>query len=86
MSHRAFSPLPLRGEQPRRVVNMLAVQYAKALPQVLVTAVDPGLTATELTGGTGHSVAEGAEANIAAVQDVDGPGGRFMDRHGVTAW
>ncbi len=70
----------------KAALNMLVVQYAKALPEVLVTAVDPGLTATEFTGGSGHSVAEGAEAVITAALDTTGPSGRFMDRNGPTPW
>lgn len=70
----------------KAALNMLAVQYAKALPEVLVTAVDPGLTATDFTAGSGHSVAEGAEAVITAALDTTGPSGRFMDRHGPTPW
>lgn len=70
----------------KAALNMLTVQYAKGLPDVLVTAIDPGLTATEFTGGTGHSVQEGSEAIVSAVLDTAGPTGRFLDRHGVTAW
>lgn len=70
----------------KAALNMIAVQYAKALPDVLVTAVDPGLTATEFTGGNGHSVDEGAEVIIAAALDTSGPSGRFLDRHGSTPW
>jgi len=70
----------------KAALNMLVVQYAKALPEVLVTAVDPGLTATDFTSGSGHSVAEGAEAVITAALDATGPSGRFMDRHGPTPW
>lgn len=70
----------------KAALNMLTVQYAKALPEILVTAVDPGLTATEFTGGTGHSVAEGAGAIVIAALDTTGPTGRSMDRHGTTPW
>ena len=70
----------------KAALNMLTVQYAKALPDVLVTAVDPGLTATEFTGGAGHSVAEGAQAIVTAALDTTGPSGRFIDRHGTTPW
>ncbi|MEZ0164811.1 SDR family NAD(P)-dependent oxidoreductase [Kineococcus sp. LSe6-4] len=70
----------------KAALNMLAVQYAKALPDVLVTAVDPGLTATEFTGGVGHSVREGSDPIVAAVLDTDGPSGRFLGRDGVEPW
>ncbi|WP_369054855.1 SDR family NAD(P)-dependent oxidoreductase [Kineococcus terrestris] len=70
----------------KAALNMLTVQYAKALPGISVTAVDPGLTATEFTGGTGHSVAEGAQAIVTAALDTSGTTGRFVDRHGRAPW
>jgi len=70
----------------KAALNMLVVQYAKGLPQVLVTAVDPGLTATEFTDHAGHSVEEGSDAVVAAALDTDGPSGRFLDREGPTPW
>lgn len=70
----------------KAALNMLAVQYAKALPDVLVTAVDPGLTATEFTDNAGHSVEEGSDVIVSAALDTAGPTGRFMDRHGSTPW
>lgn len=70
----------------KAALNMLAVQYAKALPAVLVTTVDPGLTATEFTGGNGHSVEEGSDAIVAATLDTTGPSGRFLDRTGPAPW
>lgn len=65
---------------------MLTVQYAKALPDVLVTAVDPGLTTTEFTGGSGHTVEDSAEPVVTATLDTTAPSGRFMDRRGVSVW
>lgn len=70
----------------KAALDMLVVQYAKALPQVLVTAVDPGLTATDFTGGAGHTVAEGAAPIIAAALDTVGPSGRFVDADGAAGW
>lgn len=70
----------------KAALNMLTVQYAKALPDVLVTAVDPGLTATEFTDYVGHSVEEGTDAVVTAALDTVGPTGRFLDRHGVAPW
>ncbi|MBF5082359.1 SDR family NAD(P)-dependent oxidoreductase [Quadrisphaera sp. INWT6] len=70
----------------KAAMNMLTVQYAKALPGIVVTAVDPGLTATEFTGGAGHSIAQGAEVIVSAALDTAGASGCFMDRHGITAW
>lgn len=70
----------------KAALNMVTVQYAKALPDLLVTAVDPGLTATEFTNQTGHSIDEGSDAIVTAALDTVGPTGRFLDRHGVTPW
>lgn len=70
----------------KAAVNMLAVQYAKALPQVLVTAVDPGLTATRFTNGVGQSVEDGADVIVSAAVDTTGPSGRFLDRNGESSW
>ena len=70
----------------KAALNMIAVQYAKALPNILVTSIDPGLTATEFTAGSGHSVEEGAEPILAAALDVEGPSGRFMNGTEPAAW
>ncbi len=71
----------------KAALNMLAVQYAKALPDVLVTAVNPGYTATEFNGYSGHqSIEEGTDAIIAAVLDPAARSGRFLDRHGTVPW
>lgn len=70
----------------KAALNMIAVQYAKALPDIIVTAVDPGLTATEFTAGSGHSVEEGAAPILAAALDVKGPSGRFMNGAGPASW
>ena len=70
----------------KAALNMLTVQYAKALPDVLVTSIDPGLTATEFTDHTGHSVEEGSDAIVDAALDTSGPSGRFLDRDGRTPW
>lgn len=45
----------------KAALNMVTTQYAKALPDFRVNAVDPGYTATDLDGHPGHrTVAEGA--------------------------
>ncbi|UMG94209.1 SDR family NAD(P)-dependent oxidoreductase [Nocardioides sp. TF02-7] len=67
----------------KAALNMITTMYAKALPGVRVSAVDPGYTATDLNGHSGpQSVAEGAEAIVTAcsAETVPGP---FFDRHGV---
>ncbi|KPG82332.1 SDR family NAD(P)-dependent oxidoreductase [Frigoribacterium sp. RIT-PI-h] len=70
----------------KAALNMIAVQYAKALPDIIVTAVDPGLTATEFTAGSGHSVDEGAAPILAAALNVEGPSGRFLNGAGPAGW
>lgn len=71
----------------KAALNMLATQYAKALPEVLVTVVDPGFTATDLNNHQGtQTVEEGTDAIVAAALDVDGPSGRFLGRGGPVDW
>jgi NAD(P)-dependent dehydrogenase (short-subunit alcohol dehydrogenase family) len=71
----------------KAAVTMLTTQYAKELKDVKVNAADPGQTATDFTGGLGHSVAEGAESIVAlATIGPDGPTGTFIDRSGALPW
>ncbi|HEX7306857.1 SDR family NAD(P)-dependent oxidoreductase [Lentzea sp.] len=71
----------------KAAVTMLTAQYAKELKDVKVNAADPGQTATDFTGGLGHTVAEGAEAVVAlATIGQDGPTGQFLDRTGRLPW
>lgn len=65
-------------------VIALTVQYAKNLPDFRVNASDPGYTATDLNGHSGHqTVTEGTDATVAlALLSSDGPTGEFHDRHG----
>ncbi|MGW6470634.1 SDR family NAD(P)-dependent oxidoreductase [Streptomyces nigra] len=71
----------------KAAVTMLTTQYAKELKDIRVNAADPGQTATDFTGGVGHSVAEGAESIVAlAAIGADGPTGRFVDRSGELPW
>ncbi len=67
---------------------MLTTQYAKALPQLRVNAVDPGYTATDLNGMSGtQTVTEGTDAMVAmALIGQDGPTGTFTDRNGTVPW
>lgn len=71
----------------KAAVTMLTVQYAKLLPGMRVNAANPGLTATDFTGGSGHAVAEGADVVVKlATLEADGPTGTYTDRHGTVAW
>jgi NAD(P)-dependent dehydrogenase (short-subunit alcohol dehydrogenase family) len=52
----------------KAALNMVTTMYAKSLPDVRVTAVDPGYTATSLNGFSGtQTVAEGAEPIVERV-------------------
>lgn len=66
----------------------LTTQYAKAYPQWRVNIVDPGYTATDLNGHSGHqSVQEGTDAIVeAAMLGPDGPTATFFNRDGAVAW
>lgn len=71
----------------KAAVTMLTTQYAKELKDMRINAVDPGQTATDFTGGLGHSVAEGAEPIVTlATIGPDGPTGQFIDRSGNIPW
>lgn len=72
----------------KAALNMISTQYAKALTGIRVNAVDPGYTATDLNGHSGHqSVEEGVEAIVAtATIGPDGPTGGFVDRNGPIPW
>ncbi|MCW2760427.1 MAG: csgA [Marmoricola sp.] len=90
----AFNNDPSRDEfgVPRMVyqsskaaLNMIANQYAKALPAIRVASVDPGYTATDLNCHRGHqTVSEGTDAIVSAAADDEIPG-RDFDRHGPIA-
>jgi NAD(P)-dependent dehydrogenase (short-subunit alcohol dehydrogenase family) len=70
----------------KAALNMITSQYAKALTDVSVHAVDPGYTATDLNGHRGtQPVAEGAEAVVQACV-ADRLPGVFVDQHGVLPW
>ncbi|HEX6423275.1 MAG TPA: SDR family oxidoreductase [Acidimicrobiales bacterium] len=72
----------------KAALNMVTTQYAKALPGWKVNAVDPGYTATDLNGHTGHkTVEEGARAIVdLATVGPDGPTGGFFDDRGRVPW
>ncbi len=72
----------------KAAVTMLTTQYAKSLPGIRVNAVDPGYTATDLNGNSGHqTVIEGTDAIVMlATETADAGTGRFVDRVGPVAW
>lgn len=70
----------------KAALNMITSQYAKALSDVRVVAVDPGYTATEFNQYSGtQSVEEGAEAVRTACTAEELPG-IYFDRHGALPW
>jgi NAD(P)-dependent dehydrogenase (short-subunit alcohol dehydrogenase family) len=72
----------------KAALNMITMQYARALEGIRVNAVDPGYTATDLNGHTGfQTVEEGATAIVRlACIGPDGPTSGFFDREGAVAW
>ncbi len=72
----------------KAALNMITVQYARELDGILVNAVDPGYTATDMTDNAGtQTVTEGTDAIVAlAGIGPDGPTGRLFDRAGTVAW
>ena len=73
----------------KSAATMLTLQYAKAHPDVRVTAVEPGNTATDLTAalGGGRPPAESARVVVRlATLGPDGPTGTLQDEDGELAW
>jgi NAD(P)-dependent dehydrogenase (short-subunit alcohol dehydrogenase family) len=74
----------------KAALNMFTVLLAAELRDIgiKVNAVDPGYTATDLNGNSGHqTVAEGAAETVrmALIPD-DGPTGSFSNTEGVEPW
>ena len=77
---------PLYGAS-KAAINMLTARYARLLPHMRINAADPGMTATDLSGGQGHSVQDGTDAILAyALAGPDGASGTFRDRDGDLPW
>lgn len=72
----------------KAALTMMTTRYAKALPDILINAADPGYTATEFTNYQGiQTVTEGTDAIITlATLPPGGPTGTFIDRHGPANW
>ncbi|SCL59721.1 NAD(P)-dependent dehydrogenase, short-chain alcohol dehydrogenase family [Micromonospora citrea] len=72
----------------KSALNMITTQYASALSDIKVNAVDPGYTATDMNNNSGfQTVTEGTDA-IVRLADIgpDGPTGGFFDRTGPVSW
>lgn len=69
-------------------LNMVTVQYARALPHLRINAVDRGLTATDFNGHAGsRTVAEGAEIIVRrATAGPGGPTGGYFSAAGPLPW
>jgi NAD(P)-dependent dehydrogenase (short-subunit alcohol dehydrogenase family) len=84
----AFSRL-LAYNSSKTALNAVTVQFANELADtpIKINAANPGLCATELTGGQGRPPSEGAAVAIGlALLDADGPtGGHFGDA-GPVPW
>lgn len=71
----------------KAALNMITVQYAKAIPQVRFNLADPGFTATDLNGHHGtQTVTEGTDAIVELATTSPGPTGQYRDRHGIVPW
>lgn len=70
----------------KAALTMLTLQYAHALPDILVNAADPGWTATDLNDFQGpQTVAEGADIIVRlATLSPGGPTGTFQRSDGLT--
>ncbi|TBL77500.1 SDR family NAD(P)-dependent oxidoreductase [Paenibacillus thalictri] len=72
----------------KAAVGMLTVQYAKALPEIRINAIDPGPTNTGDRFKNGvQSIQEGTDAVVRmATIDKTGPTGTFTNREGIIPW
>jgi NAD(P)-dependent dehydrogenase (short-subunit alcohol dehydrogenase family) len=72
----------------KSALNMISAQWSKAFPEIRINIADPGYTATDLNGNSGHqTVTEGTDAIVAlATVAQDGPTGTYVDRRGVVPW
>jgi NAD(P)-dependent dehydrogenase (short-subunit alcohol dehydrogenase family) len=72
----------------KAAVNMITVQYAKALPNMRINAVEPGFTKTDLNWNTGRQTVEQGAEVIARVAQIgpDDPTGRYFEAAGAVPW
>lgn len=82
--HDEYPVLGIPYAASKAAVIALTVQYAKSLPGFRVNASDPGYTATEFNGYSGHqTIQEGTDATVMlATIGADGPTGEFHNRSG----
>jgi NAD(P)-dependent dehydrogenase (short-subunit alcohol dehydrogenase family) len=71
----------------KAAASMITVQYAKAIPEIKFNAVEPGFTATDITGGHGQPVEKSAEMVVRmAMIEPDGPSGTWQQDSGELRW
>jgi len=72
----------------KAAVNMVTVQFAKALPQIRINGVEPGFTATDLNHHQGHQTVDEATEVIVRMATIapDGPTGGYFDASGPLPW
>ncbi|MCW2393035.1 NAD(P)-dependent dehydrogenase (short-subunit alcohol dehydrogenase family) [Sphingobium sp. B1D7B] len=84
----AFSRL-LAYNSSKTALNAVTVQFANELAgtPIKINAANPGLCATELSGGKGQSPVAGAKVAISlALLDADGPTGGLFGEGGPVPW
>lgn len=83
-------PISVAYSPSKTFLNAVTVQYAKELADtnILINAVCPGYTATDLNGFRGvRTPQQGAASAIRlATVPADGPTGRFFDDEGEVPW
>jgi NAD(P)-dependent dehydrogenase (short-subunit alcohol dehydrogenase family) len=81
-----FAGTPLYAPS-KAAINMMTVHFASLLPGIRINVICPGMTATDLSHGQGHSVHDGTDAIVATVlEEPGGPSGTFRDRDGELPW
>ncbi|MCW2365367.1 NAD(P)-dependent dehydrogenase (short-subunit alcohol dehydrogenase family) [Sphingobium sp. B7D2B] len=84
----AFSRL-LAYNSSKTALNAVTVQFANELAgtPIKINAANPGLCATELSGGKGQSPVAGAKVALSlALLDADGPTGGLFGEGGPVPW
>ncbi|MBF8184719.1 SDR family NAD(P)-dependent oxidoreductase [Nonomuraea sp. K274] len=71
----------------KAALNMITIQYAKAIPEIRFNLADPGFTATDLNGHQGtQTVSEGTDAIVELAVTSPGQTGQYRDRDGALPW
>ncbi|ADV84203.1 SDR family oxidoreductase [Terriglobus saanensis] len=84
----AYKPIGYNGS--KAILNMMTIQLAYELKDtsIKVNTVDPGYTATDINGNSGHqTVEEGAAETVrmALIPD-EGPTGGYTNNEGIVPW